>query len=73
MGSHKGGSIKDKTSTLEDLEARIQEAVNDRCWQRDPLRHPADGSSFHTWSFEETGRSHKCLYCIVNIKFQNPI
>ena len=29
MGLHKGGGIQDKTSTLEDLEARIQEVVND--------------------------------------------
>ena len=61
MGLHKGGGIQDKTSTLEDLEARIQEAVNDRCWQRDPLRDPADGSSFHIWSFEETGSAYIAL------------
>ena len=46
MGSHKGGSIKDKTSTLEDLEANIQETVNDTCCQRYPLQHPAEIAHF---------------------------
>ena len=46
MGLHKGGSIQDKTSTLEDLEARIQETVNDTCWQRYPLRHSAEIAHF---------------------------
>ena len=46
MGLHKGGSVQDKTSTLEDLEARIQETVNDSCCQRYPLRHPAEIAHF---------------------------
>ena len=29
MGLHKGGGAQDKTSKLEDLEARIQEVVNE--------------------------------------------
>ena len=46
MGLHKGGSIQDKTSTLEDLEARIQETVNDTCCQRYLLRHTAELTHF---------------------------